>query len=134
MQNYLDSISSLFDDLSDFYMMFDRETSEQHIDLHQSEAFKALQEKKKEPKLPKIPKIQSSYKSKVWDLFTADQRKTMFGHRGYLITDNEKAVKKDIDSIQKFLDEFIPDNSSFGKKFKKELVSRWVAVYVKYVE
>ena len=135
VRNYISSINTLYEDLSNIYIKFDSEVSEQFLDLYQSEMFKELQMKKKEPKLPKVPKeILSFDKSKVWGLFSEEQRKTMFGHRGYLITNNEKAVAKDIEIIRKFMNEFIPDNSKFAKKFKEELIARWVAVYVKYVD
>ena len=135
VRNYVASINTLYEDLSNIYIKFDSEISEQYLDLQQSGMFKELQMKKKEPKLPKVPKdILNFDKSKVWSLFTEDQKKTMFGHRGYLITNNEKAVAKDIEIIRKFMNEFIPDNSKFAKKFKEELIARWVAVYVKYVD
>ena len=137
IKNYIKSFGSLYEDeLSDSYMIYDRVISEQFMDIEKSYMFKEYNKSlKKATKLPKVPKEQySPKKSQVWNLYTEDQIKTLFGHNGYLMTSNKKALTADINTIKEFLNEFIPDNSKIAKKVREELLDRWIAVYVKYID
>lgn len=89
----------------------------------------------KEPKIKfKEGKEKNKEKSSVWKSISDKDKKKIYGQLGYLATSELEPIEKDVKIIEKFIDRFIPDDSNFAEKFKKDLLKRWSAIYVRYVK
>lgn len=56
--------------------------------------------------------------------------KRSYNRHGIIICKNNKAIRKDEEIIKDFLKEFIPGNSSFKKHLRKDMLKRWMSMYV----
>lgn len=87
-----------------------------------------------------LPKGKKKYKSKSGKkrfnyasskvLKASSRPKKSYNRHGVIICKNKKAIKKDEETIKDFLKDFIPGNSSFKKNLRKDLLKRWMAMYV----
>lgn len=94
-----------------------------------------LLEDDKNKKKKIMRKYKKHFRSKVWKYI--DNKNFIFNKFGYLVVTGSKGKKiivEDSKKIKEFIDEFIPDDDSFAKKFKKELLRRWMALYVQYID
>lgn len=64
--------------------------------------------------------------SNVWD--NAEERKRMIKRHGLLIA-RRKDIEKDMEIIEDFIDQFIPDDSRYARQFKEDLLYRWINMY-----
>lgn len=130
MSDYIKIIGESFEAKSDFFMYYYKELKMKDM----NDIVKArteLEEKLKSPKIGSL--VDSIGESEVWKSLKEDQLKRLYGEFGYLVTGNKKLIEKDIEKIKKFVDDFIPADNKFAKKFKKDLVSRWISVYVRHI-
>lgn len=79
-------------------------------------------EKKKKKKKKKIYNSSRILKA-------ANSPKRAYYRHGVLVFNNKKAAKKDEEIIKDFLKDFIPGNSEWKKKFRKDLLKRWIKAY-----
>lgn len=130
MNDYIKIIGESFETKSDFFMYYYKELKMKDMDDIVNVKTN-LEEKLKSPKIGSL--VDSIGESEVWKSLKEDQLKRLYGEFGYLVTGNKKLIEKDIEKIKKFVDNFIPGDNKFAKKFKKDLVSRWISVYVRHI-
>lgn len=56
--------------------------------------------------------------------------KKYYKRHGVLVCKKKRAIKKDAKIIKGFLKDFIPGNSEWKKDFRKDLLDRWMSMYV----
>lgn len=79
-------------------------------------------------------KKKSGKKKKHYDssrvIKAAGNPKKAVKRHGVIVCKNKKAIRRDEKTIKEFLKDFIPGSAGWKKDFRKDLLNRWMGVYV----
>lgn len=96
-----------------------------YADNDDSKKSKKKSSKKKDKPSPKKKEYTTS---KV--LKAAKSPKKAYKRHGVIVCGNKSAIKKDEKIIKEFIKDFFPGNAEWKKKFRKDLLTRWMNTYV----